>query len=156
MAAFRDDRIPLNNYYMSNIAHADMNDKSVEHYYQSEFCHHCGRDDIAQHVYAASSPRQVKEIATKLKSEVHIDYKASWTKINVSIMDRELKLKRNCCSRYRQALMSTEGMVIAESTQHHFWEVGVAPNFAEHTKPSKFFGLNQLDIIHMTLRNIVC
>ena len=90
VAAFRADRNPLSNYYMSNITYADINYKSVEHYYQSEFCHHCGRDDVAQQVYDAPTPCQAKEIATKLKSEVHIDYMASWTKIKVSIMERTL------------------------------------------------------------------
>ena len=157
VAASRADRNPLRNYYMSNITHADMNYTSVEHYYQSEFCHHCGRDDVAQQVYGVPTPRQAKEIATKLKYEVHIDYMASWTKIKVSIMEMEraLKLKWNCCSKYRQALMSTESMVIAEATQDDFWGVGVAPNLAEHTKPSKVLGLNQLGRLHMKIRDIV-
>ena len=51
--------------------------------------------------------------------------------------------------------MSTEGMVIAEATKDDFWGVGVAPNLAEHTIPSKFLGLNQLGRLHMTLRRIV-
>ena len=51
--------------------------------------------------------------------------------------------------------MSTEGMVIAEATKDDFRGVGVAPNLAERTKPSKFFGLNQLGRLHMTLRGIV-
>ena len=46
VAAFRADRNPLSNYYMSNITHADLN-------YKSEFCHHCRRDDVAQDVYDA-------------------------------------------------------------------------------------------------------
>ena len=103
----------------------------------------------------APTLRQAKEIATKLKSEVHIDYMASWTKIKVSIMERALKFKWNCCSKNRQALMSTESMVIAEATQADFWGVGVATNLAEHTKPSKFLGLNKLGSLHMTLRDIV-
>ena len=35
-------------------------------------------------MYDAPTPRQAKEIATKLKSEVHVDYMASWTKISVN------------------------------------------------------------------------
>ena len=70
-------------------------------------------------------------------------------------MERELKLKWNSCSRYRQALMSTEGMVIADATKDDFWGVGVAPNLAEHTKPYKFICLNQLGRRHMTIRGIV-
>ena len=45
--------------------------------------------------------------------------------------------------------------MIAEATPEDFWGVGVAPNLAEHTHPSKFLGLNQLGILHMTLRDIV-
>ena len=36
--------------------------------------------------------------------------------------------------------MSIEGMVITEATKDDFWGVGVAPNLAEHTKPSRFLG----------------
>ena len=103
----------------------------------------------------ANTPRQAKELVTKLKTDVHQDYLASWSRIKVSVMGRALKLKWNSCSRHHQALMSTEGMVIAEATKDDFWGVGVAPNIAEHTKPSKCFCLNQLGRLHVTLRGIV-
>ena len=45
--------------------------------------------------------------------------------------------------------------MIAEATKDDFWGVGVAPNLAEHTKLSKFLGLNQLGRLHMTLRGIL-
>ena len=155
VTAFRADRNPLSNYYLCTITHADTSYKSVVHYYQREFCLHCGREDVAQQVSDTNTPRQAKKLVTKLKTEVHQDYLASWTRIKVSVMERALKLKWNSCSRYRQTLMSTEGMVIAEATKDDFWGVGVAPNLAEHTKPSKFLGLNQLGRLHMTLRGIV-
>jgi len=51
--------------------------------------------------------------------------------------------------------MSSEGMTIAEATQDIFWGVGVAPNLAQHTKPSKFLGRNQLGRLLMSLRDTV-
>ena len=48
-----------------------------------------------------------------------------------------LKAKCNCSSRFRQALMSTANMTIAEAMQDTYWEVDVAPNIAQHAKPTK-------------------
>ena len=73
----------------------------------------------------------------------------------VSTWRGHFKLKCNCCSKYRQALMSTGVMVIAEATQDNFWGVGVALSIARHTQPFKFLGVNQLGRLHITLRDIV-
>ena len=153
VAAFRADRYPLSNYYMCTITHADTSYKSVEHYYQREFCLHCGREDVAQQVSDASTHRQAKEQVTKLKTEVHHDYLASWTRIKVSVMERTLTTEVELL--LQVSPNTTEGMMIAEATKDDFWVVGVAPKLAEHTKPSKFLGLNQLGRLHMTLRGIV-
>ena len=63
-----------------------------------------------------------------------------------------MKVKWNSCSKFRQTLMSTEGMTVAEATSDAFWGVGVAPNLAQQTKPSKFLGGNQMGKIQMALR----
>ena len=59
-------------------------------------------------------------------------------------MENALKLKWNSCAKFRQALMQTSGMTIAEATQDTFWGVGVAPNLAHETRSSKFIGDNHL------------
>ena len=43
--------------------------------------------------------------------------------------------------------MSTANMTIAEATQDTYWGVDVAPNIAQHTKPTKFLDINQLGIL---------
>ena len=77
---------------------------------------------------------------------------ADWAKIKVDVMDFILRAKWNCCAKFRQALLSTEGMVIAEATSCDFWGVGVAPNLAQHTKVSKFLGQNNMGKLQMALR----
>ena len=67
-------------------------------------------------------------------------------------MEETLKLKWNCCGKFRQALMATMGTTIAEATQDTFWGVGVAPNLAEETDPNHFLGFNQLGRILMSMR----
>ena len=43
-------------------------------------------------------------------------------------------------------------MVVAEATSDDFWGVGVAPNLAQHTKPTKFLGQNHMGKLQMALR----
>ena len=64
----------------------------------------------------------------------------------------ELRAKWNSCTKFRQSLLSTEGMVVAVATSCDFWGVGVAPNLAQHTKPTKFLGQNHMGKLQMALR----
>ena len=80
---------------------------------------------------------------------------AGWIKTRVSVMEETLKLKWNCCGKFRQALMATMGTTIAEAAQDTFWGVGVAPNLAEETDPNHFLGFNQLGRILMSMRRYV-
>ena len=70
-------------------------------------------------------------------------------------MRKILRAKWNCSGRFRQTLMATSNLTIAEATSDTFWGVGVAPNLALHTKPAHFLGLNQLGKLLMDLRNDV-
>ena len=74
------------------------------------------RQDIAQQVYDAPTPKDAKLIASQLKIAKNSMQLADWAKIKVGVMDFILRAKWNCCAKFRQALLSTEGMVIAEAT----------------------------------------
>ena len=67
-------------------------------------------------------------------------------------MNYILRVKWNSCEKFRQYLLSTEGMVMAEATSDDFWGVGVAPNLSQHTKPTKFLGQNHMGKLQMALR----
>ena len=155
VVAFRADSNPLSNYYKCTITNSDMKHKSAEHFYQYEFCLHCDRPDIAKQVYDAPSPKAAKQISAKLKTCVSEDVLASWDNIKLTVMDFVLKNKWNSCNTFRQSLMCTEGSTIAEATQDLFWGVGVAPNLAQFTRPSRFLGKNQLGRALMSIRNYV-
>ncbi len=106
-------------------------------------------------MYNAPTPKEAKQIAAQLKTEDNSERLADWAKIKTDVMAYILKVKWNNCGKFRQALMQTEGMVIAEATACAYWGVGVAPNLAQHTKPSKFLGQNHMGKLQMALRDYV-
>ena len=69
-------------------------------------------------------PYEAKMIASRLKIADNSVQLAEWDKIKVSVMDFILRVKWNCCAKFRQSLLSTEGMVVAEATSCGFWGVG--------------------------------
>ena len=149
---FRADSNPLSNFFKCNITFQDRVFKSSEHAYQFTKCMFLNRDDLAESVYDAETPRDAKSIAAVLHRH---ELMAEWTKIKVNAMCKILAAKWNCSGRFRQTLMATSNMIIAEATQDMFWGVGVAPNLALHTKSTKFLGSNHLGRSLMALRDKV-
>ena len=149
---FRADSNPLSNFFKCNITFQDRVFKSSEHAYQFTKCMFLNREDLAESVYDAETPRDSKSIAAALHCHEQM---AEWTKIKVNAMCKILAAKWNCSGRFRQTLMSTSNMTIAEATQDMFWGVDVAPNLALHTKASKFLGSNHLGRSLMALRDKV-
>ena len=155
VTAFRSDNNPLSNFYSCTLVSGDITFKSVEHFYQFECCMNCDRPDLAQKVIEAESPKLAKQIAYDLKRSISPERLAKWFKARIIVMENALKLKWNSCAKFRQALMQTSGMTIAEATQDTFWGVGVAPNLAQETRCSKFIGDNHLGRLLMGIRDYV-
>ena len=110
------------------------------------------RSDLADQIISGESPREAKAIACVLNCDSEM---ANWDKIKTSAMSMILRAKWNCSGRFRQTLMATGRMTIAEATQDMYWGVIVAPNLAQHTNPNKFLGLNKLGKCLMDLRDSV-
>ncbi|MGL1889689.1 MAG: NADAR family protein [Reichenbachiella sp.] len=151
VAAFRSDSNPLSNFYMCNITIGGQLFKSSEHAYQWKKCRNAKRPDLAERVLAAPTPAAAKRLVSELSPE----HAASWDKIKTTVMNYVLRAKWNACGMFRQTLMKTLGMSIAEATQDTFWGVGVAPNLAQTTRPSKFLGTNHLGKCLESIRNHV-
>ena len=155
VSAFRSNNNPLSNFYPCSIIHDGKTFISAEHFYQYQMCMYCNHQDAAEKVHAAPNAKAAKDIASDLKAKLTAPILAGWIKTRVSVMEETLKLKWNCCGKFRQALMATMGTTIAEATQDTFWGVGVAPNLAEETDPNHFLGFNQLGRILMSMRRYV-
>ena len=151
VVAFRSDFNPLSNFYMCKMTIGNMTYASSEHAYQWKKCDYIGRDDLADRILQAPTPREVKAIT----SLIPLDQLTNWHTAKVDFMKMILKAKWDCSADFRQALMATEGMTLAEATQDKFWGVGVGSNLALHTKPSKFLGQNMLGRILKELRDEV-
>ena len=101
---------------------------------------------------SCASSREEKQVAAQLKSSEHSTNLAKWAIIKVSDMAFILQVKWNQCAKFRQALISTEGMTICEATSCDYWGIGVAPNLAQYTKPSLFLGEDNMGKLQMALR----
>ena len=152
VAPFRADANPLSNFFKCTIDFNGRAFKSSEHIYQFTKCMFLKHDDLANLIYTTETPREVKVLSDKLNKHERM---AEWTNIKVDFMRKILRAKWNCSGRFRQTLMATSNMTIAEATSDTFWGVGVAPNLALHTKPGHFLGSNQLGKLLMDLRNDV-
>ena len=150
VSAFRADKNPLSNYFYCSINVDNIMFKTLEHAYQYQKCVFLNRLDLADDILNAETPREAKSISAQLS--LH-DGMVEWNKVKVDIMGKLLKTKWSNCAQFSHTLMSTAGMTIAEATSDMFWGVGVAPNLAQYTKPSKFLGLNQLGKCLMVLRD---
>ena len=131
VVAWRADNNPLSNVYICTMEYGECVLKSSEQFYQYEFCMFMDRNDIAQKVLNAASTREEKQVAAQLKASEHSMNMAKWDTIKVSVMAFILKVKWNQCAKFRQALLSTEGMTICEDTPCDFWGVLVSPNLAQ-------------------------
>ena len=60
VVAWRADNNPLSNFYICTMEYGDCAFKSSEQFYQYEFCLFMDRNDIAQNVLDAASPREAK------------------------------------------------------------------------------------------------
>ena len=78
---------------------------------------------------------------------------ASWDTIKLTEMDFVLRNKLNSCNKFRQSLVCTEGVIIAEATQDQLLGVGIDQSLAQFTRPSRFLGKNQLRHALMSIRN---
>ena len=146
VVAFRANNNPLSNYYMCTITDGKWQFRSAEHAYQWQKCNHTKRPDLTQRVYEA------KYIAMTIKTDENA---TKWDNIKVMVMEYILHAKWNCCERFRQTLMATAGMTVAEATHDMFWGVGAAPNLVQQTKPDKFLEENQLGKVLHRIRTQV-
>lgn len=152
VVAFRANNNPLSNYYQCTVTINNVPFRSSEHAYQWKKCKNAKRPDLAERILGAATPADAKLITEELTPDENV---ATWDAIKNTVMEYVLKSKWNCSGRFRQTLMATHGMTIAEATQDTYWGVGVAPNLAQSTKPSKFLGTNHLGRLLQKIRDEV-
>ena len=152
VSPFRADSNPLSNFFRCMITIQGRDFRTSEHAYQYTKCMFLDNTDLAEQVISAETPHDAKAVASRVNCDVRM---AEWDKIRVDAMSKILKFKWNSSGRFRQTLMATSNMTIAEATSDMFWGVGVAPNLALHTNPKKFLGQNHLGKCLMELRAYV-
>ena len=117
------------------------------------FCSHVGRDDQAQEVLDAHTPKQAKEIASRIPSHLG----GSCNKIKSNVMEEILEATTIYCSEFKKALINSLGkhLVVEAVKSDIFWSCGLNPRDAKTTKTSYHPGMKRLGLIHERVRSKV-
>ena len=114
--------------------------KTSEHAYQWHACTEYVRDDLAEKVFHARTPRDAKLIA----SEVKID-NADWAEKRYDVMKTVLREKAKCSKKFRNELLTSgEHLWVECSATDLFWGSGLSYGLTITTDPGHYPGQNHL------------
>ena len=120
-----------------------------EHTYQWRACTEALREDLAEKVIAAKFPIDAKKIAEEVKDD---NPKSHWNVIKFDVMREVLQAKINSSATFRQALLDTGDMKLAEGREDMTWGSGLSFNLTITTKSAYWPGSNKLGSILESLR----
>ena len=145
---FWESKHVFSNFYMCNIKLFDLDFKSAEHCYQYCKLRYIGQDELAQEILLCDTPRQAKQIAMKIPGHLMIQ----WHEQKCNAMYQILCAKAKCCAKFKDALIRSDKIIIAEGTVDTFWGIGMPGYYAKNTNPEYLCGHNRLGMILMDVR----
>ena len=138
----------LSNFGECSMKFEDIDFISSEHAYQWNACVEELRDDLAEKVIKAKTPREAKDIASAVKNS-----DSNWHKIKYEVMERVLNEKANCSEEFRKELIATGTKILIEPRQDLWWGSGLSYKMTSTTKPSHHPGKSWLGEILMKIRS---
>ena len=130
--AFRGYRHPLSNHYACNIIVNAATFRSVEHAFFHQMAMEMGKNDLADDIKNARHAGEAKRLSHDIASD---DERWKWELDNTEVMKRLQQ-----CPEFRQCLIESTGMVIAEATQSKIWATGMTPYVTERTSQTYWPG----------------
>ena len=121
----------LSNFGECSMKFEDIDFISPEHAYQWNSCFEELRDDLAEKVIKAKTPREAKDIASVVKNS-----DSNWHKIKYEVMERVLNEKADCSEEFRKELIATGTKLLIEPRQDLWWGSGLSYKMTSTTKPS--------------------
>ena len=142
-----DNVVPFVNGIFSNfdkclVTYDGMTFPTSEHLYQWRACTEALRADLAELVVKATTPREAKLIASKLK---HDDL--NWHTIKFEVMREVLQAKAASSEKFRDALLQTGDKILVEARVDDVWGSGLTYELTMSTDPYKYPGSNKLGVL---------
>ena len=121
-----------------------------EHAYQWRVCTETLREDLAEKVISTKFPIDAKNIAAEIKSD---DLNSHWNVIKYDVMREVLQAKIDTSTTFRNALLDTGDIKLAEGREDMIWGSGLTFSHTIPTKPEYWPGSNKLASILESLRS---
>ena len=118
-----------------------------EHAYQWRACTEALRDDLAEMVYKAATPREAKLIAKEIKHET-----TNWHTIKYDVMKEVLRAKLSSSQQFKDALLDTGDKILVEARIDDYWGSGLSHALTVNTNPDMYPGSNKLGLLLAELR----
>ena len=148
VTAFHSHKSIFSNFYPCKIEVDGMSFLSVEHGYQWYQAKDAKLEDLAEQIINAPHAG----IAKKLSKTIPLEFRENWEKINIEKMRTLLMAKVAQVPHFHDALIESNGTILAEATTDRFWASGLSRDITEKTKPQAWPGLNKLGSLLMDIR----
>ena len=139
--AFRGYGHPLSNHYACDITVNGTTFKSVEHAYFHRMATEMGKHDLADDIKNARHAGAAKRLGHDVASD---EDRWAWELDNIEVMEKLLQAKLKQCPTFKQCLIESTGMIIAEATNSKIWATGMTPYVTERTSKEYWPGRNLL------------
>ena len=139
--AFRGYGHPFSNHYACDITVNGATFKSVEHAYFHQMATEMGKHDLADDIKNARHAGVAKRLSHDIAPD---EDRWAWELDNIEIMEKLLQAKLKQCPAFKQCLIESTGMVIAEATNSKIWATGMTPYVTERTSKEYWPGRNLL------------
>ena len=123
-----------------------------EHAYQWRACTDALREDLVEKVISTKFPIDAKNIAAEIKSD---DPNSHWNVIKYDVMKEVLQAKIDSSATFRDALLDTGDMKLAEGREDMIWGSGLTFSHTITTKPEYWSRSNKLGSILELLRSML-
>lgn len=145
IVAFRSQNSVFSNFFKCDINVFDQKFISTEHAYQWKAATEAGMNELAEKIKKADHAGIAKSLSKSIPQANRIE----WEKKNTDVMEEIIFAKAEQVQEFRQALLETDGDILAEATADTFWASGMPPDLTEITNPEYWPGMNMLGHIIM-------
>lgn len=149
IVAFKSWKHIMSNFAPCEIEYKGKLFKSSEAVYMHDKAIDQNKPNIAEKIRKAKHAGAANAIA---RDELEGKESQEWLDNDVDVMRKILRLKATFSPEFRQALIESGDMILAEATGNMFWATGLSVYMTAHSKPESWHGENMLGKLLMDLR----
>ena len=139
--AFKGYQHPLSNHFACELSVYGKTFKSLEHAYFFHMATEFGKPELAEWIHQAPHAGHAKRLSKDIADD---ETRWAWEEENTAVMEHLLGIKANQCTIFKQCLLESKDLVIAEATPSKLWGTGFSVYVTERTSQEYWTGKNLL------------